>query len=87
VLFGIFGLFYFFIPVLIILNPLAGLAIWVIKWILQTRLIAGIYRLIDEPQPGLFNFTVYEIFITANTLLTAFFAILPLKTNWKNRHY
>ena len=87
VLFGIFGLFYFFIPVLIILNPLAGLTIWVIKWILQTRLIAGIYRLIDEPQPGLFNFSVYEIFITANTLLTAVFAILPLKTNWKNRHY
>jgi uncharacterized membrane protein len=23
----------------------------------------------------------------ANTILTAIFSLLPLKTNWKNRHY
>ena len=86
-LFGVFGLFYFLIPALIFIQPITGLIIWTMKWALQTILIAGIYRLIDEPKPGLLNFLVYEIFITANTIFTAIFALLPLKTNWKNRHY
>lgn len=87
VLFGVFGFFYFLVPVLIFLDPFTGLVIWGVKWMVQSCLIAGIYRLINESKPALLNFLVYEIFITANTLFTAVFALLPLKTKWKNRHY
>ena len=87
VLFGVFGLFYFLIPVLVFIAPLAGLSLWGIKWILQSILIRGIYQLIHEPKPGVLNLLAYECFISANTIITAIFALLPLKTNWKNRHY
>ncbi len=87
VLFGIFGLFYFLIPVLVFISPAAGLSLWGIKWILQSLLIRGIYKLIEEPKPGVVNMLAYECFISANTIMTAIFALLPLKTNWKNRHY
>lgn len=86
-LFGIFGLFYFLIPALFFISPLHGLILWGIKWVLQSLLIRGIYRLIGEPLPGIIDLFKYEGFITANTLFTAIFALLPLKTNWKNRHY
>ncbi len=87
VLFGVFGLFYFLIPVLVFISPLAALSLWGIKCILQSLLIRGIYRLIQEPGPGILNLLIYELFITLNTILTATFSLLPLKTNWKNRHY
>jgi hypothetical protein len=75
------------IPVLVFIAPLAGLSLWGIKWILQSILIRGIYQLIHEPKPGVLNLLAYECFISANTIMTAIFALLPLKTNWKNRHY
>ena len=87
VLFGIFGLYYFLVPALVILAPAVGLTLWIAKWILQSILIRGIYRLIDEPGPDVMNLISYEFFIMANTVLTAIFSLLPMKTNWKNRHY
>lgn len=86
-LFGIFGLFYFLIPVTIYINPILGLSLWGIKWILQSLQIAQIYRHIQEPSPSLGDFLRYETFITVNTLFTALFSLLPVRTDWKSRHY
>ena len=87
VLFGIFGLFYFSIPILIVIDPLTGCKLWIIKWLLQCLQIRGIYNLIRERHPVWPNYLFYEIFITINTIFTAIFSLIPLGTRWKNRTY
>jgi cellulose synthase/poly-beta-1,6-N-acetylglucosamine synthase-like glycosyltransferase len=87
VLFGVFGLFYFSIPVLLFIDPATGCILWFIKWLIQTLQIRGIFNQIKEPHPRWHDYLMYEMFITINTILTAIFSIIPFGTRWKNRTY
>ncbi len=87
ILFGIYALFYFVIPVTIFLNWKLGLGLWLAKFILQTIQINRIYRLLNQPNPSLLNHFMYEIYMYFVTIGTAIFFILPTKTIWKERKY
>jgi cellulose synthase/poly-beta-1,6-N-acetylglucosamine synthase-like glycosyltransferase len=87
ILFGIFGLFYFLLPVILFINPMMGFCIWTIKWLLQTLQIISIYKYLDEHRPSVLQLLMYEGFLSVHTICTAVFSLLPFKTNWKNRLY
>ncbi len=87
ILFGLYALFYFVIPVTIFLNWKLGLGLWLAKFILQTIQINRIYRLLNQPNPSLLNHFMYEIYMYFVTIGTAIFFILPTKTIWKERKY
>lgn len=87
ILFGIYGLFYFIIPVTLLLNWKVGITLWVSKFILQTIQINRIYKLLEQTSPSLFQYILYEIYMYFVTIGTAIFFLLPAKTIWKERKY
>ena len=87
-LFGVYGSFFFLIPLLFwIAAPIWAIAIWSIKWIIQTAQISIIYKKVGEPLPKLSQHLVYEIYLFVLTVSTAIFFLLPVKTRWKERSY
>lgn len=86
-LFGIFALYYFSIPLLLMTNIAAAGILAGIKFLLQTAQINGIYRHIGEKPPHVFKHLLYELYLFLITLSTALFFILPFKTIWKGRSY
>lgn len=88
VLFGVYGGFYFCIPILFSLNLLKITSLlWSIKLLLQVLQINGIYRHLGVKKPLLYHHLAYEIYLFALTISTAVFFLLPTKTVWKNRKY
>jgi len=95
ILFGIYGGFYFIIPILSLyfliqhqFTPLSYLGlIWGVKFILQSLQINQIYNLVNEKTPQLGRLLIYEIYLFVVTTFTATFFILPIKTQWKSRSY
>lgn len=89
-LFGIYGGFYFAVPMLLIFgqaNISYLFGFWGIKFILQCLQINGIYKHLDEARPSLIQHIVYEFYLFLITISTAIFFLLPLKTKWKDRAY
>ena len=102
-LFAVFGLFYFAVPitsgVLIALRLLGNAslflhalnlqfaAIWFVKWVLQTIQINRICSNVDEKPPSVLWHVVYEFYLTVVTIGTFFFFLMPNKTIWKGRKY
>jgi cellulose synthase/poly-beta-1,6-N-acetylglucosamine synthase-like glycosyltransferase len=86
-LFGVFGLFYICLPLLLFLNPKNALGLWFLKWTLQSLQIARIYRLLGMRTPSLPHLLRYELYLSLLTPATALFFLLPLPTNWKGRLY
>jgi cellulose synthase/poly-beta-1,6-N-acetylglucosamine synthase-like glycosyltransferase len=87
VLFGIFGLYYFIIPALLLSQPLAAIALLIAKFGLQYLHIYRIYSLLGEPQPRLIQHLQYEFYLFILTISTAIFFLIPVKTIWKGRAY
>ena len=95
ILFGIYGGFYFVIPLLSIyflweaqFTALCYIGLlWGLKFIFQSLQIHKIYRLVNEKTPHLGRLFIYEFYLFAVTTFTALFFVLPLKTKWKNRSY
>ena len=95
ILFGIYGGFYFVIPVLlvyaIVLSQYTTVAflgiIWSLKFLLQSLQINQIYNLVNEKTPHLGRLLIYEIYLFVVTTFTATFFLLPIKTKWKSRSY
>ena len=87
ILFGIYGLFYFIIPVTIIVNWKMGISLWIAKFIIQTIQINRMYGLLNQPSPSLNKHFMYEIYMYFVTIGTAVFFLLPTKTIWKERKY
>ena len=86
-LFGVFGLFYICLPLLLLLQPLTALSIWFLKWTLQSLQIARIYQLLGLRTPSPLHLLRYELYLSVLTPATALFFLLPLPTNWKGRMY
>ena len=89
-LFGVYGGFYFAIPILLALGGVYFpyvVGFWGIKFALQSLQINGIYRHIGEAKPSIVRHLIYEIYLFLITTSTAIFFVLPLKTNWKDRAY
>ncbi len=95
ILFGIYGGFYFVVPLLAVyllvvwnLNLFFLLmGIWGLKFLLQSMQIHRIYGLVKEKAPHLGRLVIYELYLFVLTTLTAVFFIVPIKTRWKNRSY
>lgn len=95
ILFGIYGGFYFVIPLLIFwfLRDAHFSAIlyvgviWGIKFFFQSIQIRTIYKQLNEKTPQIGRLFIYELYLFAVTIFTAIFFVLPLKTRWKNRAY
>ena len=89
-LFGVYGGFYFAIPILLVSGgtyyPFL-LGFWGIKFILQSLQINGIYGCLGEAKPSLSRHLIYELYLFLITMSTAIFFLLPLKTKWKDRAY
>jgi cellulose synthase/poly-beta-1,6-N-acetylglucosamine synthase-like glycosyltransferase len=86
-LFGIFGLYYFIMPVLLWHHIGFSISILLTKWLIQSFQIKGIYKHLQEKQPGWHMLFVYEIYLTGITIATAIFSLLPTGTVWKQRRY
>ncbi len=87
ILFGIYGLFYFVTPLLLVFNIKIGLTFWTLKFILQSIQINQIYRLLGQNPPPIFKHLLYEFYIFLVTVSTSIFFFLPAKTIWKERKY
>lgn len=95
ILFGIYGGFYFVIPVLCLYflweaqyTTLSYLGLlWGLKFAFQSLQIDKIFRLVNEKTPHLGRLIIYEFYLFAVTTFTALFFVLPIKTKWKNRSY
>lgn len=85
----IFGIYGFFMPVFILLlflNVKLALALYAIRFIIQASTIAIQLKKI-RLQIRAFDFLFYEAYSIIITLCTAFYFIIPVKLNWKNRYY
>jgi len=87
IFFGVFGLYYFLLPIAMVLYPLVTIPIALAKFTLQNIQIARIFKCVDEPKPSILKLLIYEFYLFAITILTALFSISPLKTIWKGRKY
>ena len=87
ILFGIYGLFYFITPLLLVYNFKIGLAFWMLKFILQMIQINQIYRFLGQQSPPNYKHLLYEIYMFLVTVSTSIFFLLPAKTIWKERKY
>jgi cellulose synthase/poly-beta-1,6-N-acetylglucosamine synthase-like glycosyltransferase len=87
ILFGIFALWYFLLPVLCLFYLPIALILWTIKFALQTIQINRIHQLVGQQKPTLLAHVLYEFYLFLITISTAIFFILPIKTIWKGRRY
>lgn len=87
VLFGVFAMYYLGIPLLLSFQPATASMLIVVKFLLQTLQINGIYRHLGKTCPNLVNHIFYELYLFLVTISAALFFILPLKTMWKGRYY
>lgn len=87
ILFGIYGLFYFITPLLLVYNFKIGLAFWMLKFILQMIQINQIYRFLGQQSPHTYKHLLYELYMFLVTVSTSIFFLLPAKTIWKERKY
>ena len=87
ILFGIFGLYYFLIPVLFVFQPILGLFVLITKFGLQVLTLNRIHHLLGEKRPKMLSHVGYELYLYAVTVATALFFLTPLKTVWKGRKY
>lgn len=83
----IYGLFIPALLYLFIVDPLLALQVWLAKTMLQIVFI-GILSMKAEIKPFRFvTFLLYELYVAINTISTAIFYILPIKSSWKGRIY
>lgn len=87
VLFVVFGIYYFTIPLLFALAPAIALILASIKMLFQVLSINRIHNLVNEQRPTLYQHLLYELYLFFVTISTAIFFLLPVKTIWKGRKY
>jgi cellulose synthase/poly-beta-1,6-N-acetylglucosamine synthase-like glycosyltransferase len=86
-LFGVFGLYYFFIPVALYIEPKYAGVVMLFKFVFQTVQINRIYSCVGEKRPSILHHIGYELYLFAVTISTALFFVFPIKTEWKGRKY
>ena len=79
-----------FIPALVFLffiDYRIAMFFWGVKFLLQSAFIYSL-NLKTETRPfSLLNMLVYEVYVLLNTVISALFFILPIKSVWKGREY
>jgi cellulose synthase/poly-beta-1,6-N-acetylglucosamine synthase-like glycosyltransferase len=83
----LYGLFYPALLSLLLLNWKLGCIIWIIKFLLQNLFIDALCRKVKHSTFNLYHSLVYEIYLVLNTIASAVFYFLPLKSVWKGREY
>jgi cellulose synthase/poly-beta-1,6-N-acetylglucosamine synthase-like glycosyltransferase len=83
----LYGLFYPALLSLLLLNWKLGCIIWIIKFLLQNLFIDALCRKVKRSTFNLYHSLVYEIYLVLNTIASAVFYFLPLKSVWKGREY
>ncbi len=87
-LFGVFALYYFLLPLMFFfVSPATALGVAAGKLFLQSSTLMVIYRHLGEKPPSPLLLFLYELYLFVTTILTAFFFLLPVKTDWKGRKY
>lgn len=87
VLIILYGLF---VPAWLLLwfyNWQYALMVWGIKILMQTLFIQVLTLKVKVPFFSFKDLFLYELYVQTNTLITAIFYILPIKTIWKRRAY
>jgi cellulose synthase/poly-beta-1,6-N-acetylglucosamine synthase-like glycosyltransferase len=87
ILFGVFGMYYFVMPVLLFLHPLAAMVLFLVKIALQILSLNRIHKMLGEKPPGMVQHLLYEVYLYVITISTALFFLMPFKTIWKGRKY
>lgn len=79
-----------FIPALIIIafyKVRLALLFWLLKFIFQSILIDVLCTNVKRKRFNLIKSIAYEIYVVLNTVATAVFYFLPIKSVWKGREY
>lgn len=79
-----------FLPVLIwmaVEYPIGALGCWALKSLIQMLFIRRLCNLASIPKYSVRALLLYEFYVVFNTLITAIFYFLPIKTIWKRRVY
>ena len=64
-----------------------GLTIWFVKFVIQSIYIKVLCKKVGLKSFNLLELLVYEFYVLGNTLMTAIFYMLPIKSVWKGRIY
>ncbi|MCB9261048.1 MAG: glycosyltransferase [Flavobacteriales bacterium] len=83
----LYGLFTPALLVLAIFNPMLALGIWFTKYAIQSLYIQSLFLLMKLQKPSLWQLFQYDVYVQINTLATAIFYFLPIKSVWKERTY
>lgn len=80
------GVFYPLILISCFLNPLFGIAVWIIKMIVQMVYLISSYKKIQVKIPyG--SLVLYELYNCFFVLTLGIYCLLPFSVKWKNRIY
>ncbi len=64
-----------------------GLTIWTTKFLMQSVFIFFLCQKAERRSFSLSQMLAYEVYVVSNTLATAIFYFLPIKSVWKGREY
>lgn len=87
ILIGLYGLFIPALFVLLCIHPVWGLAVWLVKFVLQSVFINQLALKAGQKVFNLKRLFTYELYVLANTLATMLFYLAPVKPVWKRRTY
>ncbi len=83
----LYGLFTPALLVIIFLFPVLGLSIWLLKFSIQVIYIRALCSKVGLPPYRFTSLLIYEFYVLINTVATALFYFLPIKSVWKGRTY
>jgi cellulose synthase/poly-beta-1,6-N-acetylglucosamine synthase-like glycosyltransferase len=83
----LYGTFYPVLIGLLILDWRWGLAVWAVKFVLQSSFITALTKLCNIRPFSFGRLVVYELYLWLNTISTAVFFFLPIRNRWKGRTY
>lgn len=83
----LYGLFIPCFLALLIVYPEIAMAVWLIKFMVQSLFIYFLCLGVKRKPFGLLHLLVYEGYVLLNTAATAIFYWLPMKSVWKGREY
>jgi cellulose synthase/poly-beta-1,6-N-acetylglucosamine synthase-like glycosyltransferase len=83
----LYGSFIPTLTALFILDPAVAIRVWILKIVLQSIFILSLCHKVDAKPFRFFILILYEFYVVLNTVMTAVFYLLPIKSVWKGRTY
>lgn len=87
IMLAIYGLFVPSFVVLLLLRPELAMALWFLKFLVQSVFIYSLCTRVSQQPFSLWHLLIYEGYLLVNTATTAVFYWLPIKSVWKGREY